>query len=184
MVDIFISYHHRATRHVSARIAERLEAHFGQGSVFRDVERITVGAAFDKRIQDALSESRVPLAIIGDGWPGRDAPHESRLRDEADVLRQELAYCIQHEKPVVPVLVDDAQMPTEDQLPEPLRDLARRQATPLRDGDFEYDMAGVWPLRGPAADPGRGDQPHAGRRGLAAPGPGAGAAPAPARPAA
>jgi hypothetical protein len=41
---------------------------------------------------------------------------------------------------VVPVLVDRAELPTPDDLPEPLRPLAQRQAVALRDATWHQDV--------------------------------------------
>jgi hypothetical protein len=139
MPVIFISYRRSDTRHAAARIAERLEAHFGGNSVFRDIEQISPGAIFDDSIKDALRDAVVVLALIGDRWHGDGGPGDSRFHDESDLLRQEIAFALEHEK-LMPVLVDASRMPTVGELPTPLQKLTRVQATFLRDHDFDTDV--------------------------------------------
>ena len=80
------------------------------------------------------------LALIGPDW--LRVQHDTgrrRLEDPSDYVRQEIGLALDLEKPVIPVLFDDVPMPTAAELPEPLRDLANRDALMLRGKDFEYD---------------------------------------------
>jgi hypothetical protein len=65
-----------------------------------------------------------------------------RVRDsgEEDVLRLEIETALARGVRVIPVLVDDADMPGSGDLPDSLAKLARRQARSLSTSRWEYDV--------------------------------------------
>ena len=74
-------------------------------------------------------------AIIGARWEGMDAATGGRrIDDPADFVRIEIEAAIGRSIPVVPVLIDDTEMPSANDLPEPLQPLAFRNAAELRAG--------------------------------------------------
>jgi hypothetical protein len=136
--------------------------------VFRDVGSIDAGADFVHAIEKALAGARVVLVLIGNTWAtetGQDG--NPRLGDPRDFVRLEIATALAQGLPVVPVLVEGAQMPDARALPADLERLSRLQAVELSENRWEYDIgrlvetiARVAKLE-PTAGPGR-----TGRRGL------------------
>ena len=57
-----------------------------------------------------------------------------RIDDPTDFVRIEIEAALQRQIPIVPVLVGEARMPMENDLPEPLRPLVFRNAAELRSG--------------------------------------------------
>ena len=79
--------------------------------------------------------------VIGPDWLGATDPEgRRRLDDPEDHVRSEVRSALASPNPVVPVLVGDASLPTEDQLPDDLKALARRQAVELRDETWSEDV--------------------------------------------
>ena len=68
---IFISYRRRDSADVTGRIYDRLVDHFGEGTVFQDVEDIPLGMDFREHIQGVVGKCDAFLAIIGNQWPTR-----------------------------------------------------------------------------------------------------------------
>jgi hypothetical protein len=89
-----------------------------------------------------VGECDVLLAIIGDHWlDTKDADGKNRLDDPADFVRIEIQSALDRNIPVIPLLVRNAHMPREDDLPPKLRKLVYRNGTPIRsDPDFHRDM--------------------------------------------
>jgi hypothetical protein len=56
------------------------------------------------------------------------------------MVRYEIATAIKLGKHVFPVLVDGATMPTEKELPDPLKELAQFNAIELSEHRWSYDM--------------------------------------------
>jgi cellulose biosynthesis protein BcsQ len=119
-----------------------LTARFGNEDVFKDIVSIPLGTDFRKFIQAAVSRCDVLLAVIGPHWAGdSDASGRRRIDSESDLVRVELEGAMLRGVPVVPVLVDGAQMPTAAELPTGLQELAFRNGTVVRpDPDFDWDM--------------------------------------------
>jgi hypothetical protein len=127
---------------VAGRLSDRLAAHFGANSVFKDVDSIPVGGEFRTTVQREIQQCDVIIALIGNQWlTVTDAAGRRRLDDPNDFVRIEIETALQSRIPVVPVLVRDTQMPASEDLPESLRGLAFRNAASLRtDPDFHHDM--------------------------------------------
>jgi hypothetical protein len=140
MRDIFLSYRRADTAGHAGRLDDVFEARFGPGTVFRDVESIDGGTDFVQAIEKALAGARVMVVLIGNTWSAETKPDGTRrLDDPADFVRLEVATALRKGLPVVPVLVEGAQMPGADALPADLGPLARLQAVELSEGRWAYD---------------------------------------------
>lgn len=138
--SIFISYRRQDSVHITGRIYDRLSAQFGKDAVFKDVDSMPLGLDFRDHIREQVSRCAVLVAVIGKNWKGTTAAGDSRLNDERDHLRIEIEAALERHIPVIPVLVDGVEMPTEDDLPPALTSLAYRHGIAVRpDPDFHND---------------------------------------------
>jgi hypothetical protein len=139
---VFISYRREDTRHVADRIHDRLAAHFGRKTVFKDVDSIPLGFDFRRALEEALEQSGVMLVVIGDRWLNlTDKTGKRRLDDENDFVRIEIEAALQRRIAVLPLLVDGASIPATSVLPASLGELAFQQGATIRpDPDFHNDM--------------------------------------------
>lgn len=172
MDGIFISYRRDDASGYAGRLYDRLVAQFGAHRVFMDVEGIELGADFVTAIEKAVGSCRVLIVVIGDEWLGiRDAQGRRRLDDPHDFIRLEVAAALSRDIRVVPVLVDGAQMPRAEDLPEPLQGLARRQAVSVHHNQWEGSTAklvqALQRLLGERVDGGHGGLGAGARWGLA-----------------
>ncbi|MBZ0302485.1 MAG: SUMF1/EgtB/PvdO family nonheme iron enzyme [Anaerolineae bacterium] len=143
MPRIFISYRRSDSQTITGRINDRLVQTFGGRNVFKDVDDIPPGVDFRQVIRSALSQKVTALIIIGPGWlDARDQHGSRRLDDPNDFVRIEVRTALERsDARVVPVLVDGAEMPPADLLPEDVRPLAYRNAVVIRqDPDFHRDV--------------------------------------------
>jgi hypothetical protein len=133
MARIFISYRRQDSDIWVSRLVEELRKHFPPDQVFQDVASIEPGADFVKSLDKALGTAAVMLAVIGPGWlSATDKQGHRRLDLPGDFVRQEIAESLRRPGVrVFPLLVNGAQMPAEEDLPEPLKPLAYRQAFEL-----------------------------------------------------
>src|SRR4051812_48824976 len=97
---IVLSYRRSDTAGISGRLFDKLNTHFGQGSVFMDVDSIPFGVDFRKHIQRELEGCDVLLAIIGHRWLG--GGKNLRIKQETDFVRLEIETALQRDIPVVP----------------------------------------------------------------------------------
>ena len=139
---LFISYRRSDSEHPTGRIYDGLQLEFGQDCVFKDVDNIPLGVDFRQHLSVAVARADLVLAVIGARWL-EPSPESGRPRiwEDQDFVRAELLAALQRGKPIIPLLVAGAAMPSESQLPAELSKLAFLQAHPVRsDPDFREDM--------------------------------------------
>lgn len=100
---------------------------------------------FQRFIGRELSRTDVVLALIGDNWlkkaeaTGLDSPGAG-----IDYVLLELESAIQHDIPIIPVLIGDAKMPNEQSLPREIRGLATKNAAEVHPGrQLENELRGL-----------------------------------------
>ena len=141
MNEIFISYRRGETGGYAGRLHDRLVAEFGDAAVFMDLSAIDPGVDFEERIEEAVGGAEAVLVMIGRDWlDATDGTGRRRLEDPGDFVHREVLGAIQRDALVVPVLVHGAEMPSPEQLPEPLRSLGRRNAMVLSDAGWARDV--------------------------------------------
>jgi hypothetical protein len=141
MPGVFISYRREDCPGHAGRLFDRLRSRFGAHSVFIDVAGIEAGIDFVVALEEAVGSCDVLVAVIGREWvTSSDRNGRRRLDDPEDFLRLEIATALKRNVRVIPVLVEDAPMPSPDVLPDALAPLTRRQAVELRDTRWDADV--------------------------------------------
>jgi hypothetical protein len=141
---IFISYRRDDSAPHAMSIAQYLERQFGSNTVFIDVDQIRAGENFVSVLNNRLGLSNVMLAIIGPHWvKARDASGKRRLDDPNDWVRLEVASALIKGIRVIPVQVAGAKLPKEEELPDDLKPLVKRQAAIVSTNNFRHEMAGL-----------------------------------------
>ncbi|MCB1723041.1 MAG: toll/interleukin-1 receptor domain-containing protein [Chromatiaceae bacterium] len=140
---VFLSYRRADTSGHAGRIGDDLARRFGHAVTFRDIDSIDAGADFVTALERAIGSARVCLVLIGDTWLDVASDDGTRRLDEPDDhVRREIELALaQPDLTVIPLLVEGAQMPDEDQLPPSIRRLARLQAVELSESRWDYDMS-------------------------------------------
>ena len=140
MAEIFLSYRRQDSQSATGRLADDLEARFGDERVFRDRE-IAAGDDFVEAIRRSVESATVVLVVVGPHWLAAADPHgRRRLDDPGDFVRLEIELALAAEVAVVPVLVEGARMPTEAELPRSIAAFARCQAVELSDQRWRFDV--------------------------------------------
>jgi len=140
MAEIFLSYRRDDSTSATGRLADALEAHFGDDRVFRDRE-IAAGENFVEAIRRSVESATVVLVVVGRHWlDARDAAGRRRLDDPGDFVRLEIELALAARAAVVPVLVEGATMPSADDLPASLAEFSRCQAIELSDTRWRQDV--------------------------------------------
>ena len=141
-LNIFICYRRADSNDISGRIYDHLSQHFGKETIFKDVDSVPLGVDFRSFINEVVGKCQVLLAVIGDHWLSiTNEEGKRRLDDTRDYVRLEIESALKRNIPVIPLLVGKTTMPTEDDLPEGLNELAYRNGIQIRpDPDFHNDM--------------------------------------------
>lgn len=134
---VFISYRRGDAVALAGRLYDRFVNHMGVDSVFMDQESIPAGQDFGKAISTAITESDVLLVLIGPKW----AELLGRSSTSPDLVIDEITTALEHDIPVIPVLLGDTSMPQASALPPPIREITMRQALKLEPGErFSSDF--------------------------------------------
>jgi hypothetical protein len=140
MPRLFLSYRREDSAGFAGRLADALEADFGVGSVFRDVDDLTPGSNFAQMIAGQLRSVDAVLVMIGPRWVAIAAERRAQNPDEVDYVVHEIEAGLASGKPVIPVLVGGAVMPRSADLPDCLSELSLRHALVLNDAAWGDDV--------------------------------------------
>jgi pyrimidine-nucleoside phosphorylase len=142
MAKIFMSYRRDDSGDASGRMYDRLEPKYGRENVFKDVDTIPLGVDFRRVLTDEVVNCDVMLVVIGRVWLNITDDHGyRRLDNPGDFVRIEVEAALAQDIPVIPVLVQNASLPQERDLPSSLAPLVYRNGISLRgDPYFHRDM--------------------------------------------
>ncbi len=145
MSRIFISYGREDSAGEAGRIYDYVERKFGREAIFKDVDALAPGDNFRDRINEAVGQCEILLAIIGRHWlQVQDTVGRRRLDNPADWVRLEIETALHRDVRVIPILLDGVGMPAMQDLPESLQPLCYRNAARIRHNpDFRKDIERV-----------------------------------------
>ena len=142
-MKVFLSYRRDDTGGRAGRLYDALARKYGQQRVFQDVSSATAGVDFTARIESTIAGSDAVLVVIGPNWLTSSNAGVRRIDESNDFVRREVSAALATDKPVVPVLVDGADLPRADELPPELAALVSRQAVTIRDTSWHQDVDGL-----------------------------------------
>jgi hypothetical protein len=138
---IFLSYRRSDTQMIAGRVYDRLEAAFGKGRVFYDVDAIPLGVDFRSHIRHSILQCYCLVALIGADWIGASSVSAPRISDHTDFVRAEIELAINANIRIVPLLVGSARMPSPAEVPQSLVDFCYLNAARIDVGpDFHSNM--------------------------------------------
>lgn len=155
---IFLSYRRDDSGGHVGRLYDALSARFGSQRLFVDIDHINAGQDFVQVVDEAVARCAVLLVVIGKRWAGSGRIGKRRIDNPGDFVRLEVAGGLRRQGlRVIPVLVGGATMPGPTELPDDIKDLARRNAFELSDTRWKEDVARLIAqldqTMGPAATP-------------------------------
>lgn len=138
---VIISYRRDDTGAITGRICDRLRGRFGAESVYMDIDSNPIGVDYRSHIDDSLKRCDMLLAVIGRQWLGTGEVGSRRIDDPSDLVRLEVTRALARGIRVVPLLIDETEMPSLEELPEDLKGLKFRQAFRVDSGvDFHHHL--------------------------------------------
>src|SRR5262249_34959150 len=113
-----------------------------------DVNSIPIGVDFKEHIRSSVEASAVVLAVIGKRWIGRQWSRSRWWRWPSyiveDFVETELRLAFEYGVPIIPILIEETEMPKASSLPKSISELTLLNAAPVRSGrDFHNDMEQV-----------------------------------------
>ncbi len=139
--SIFINYRRGEDQAAAGRLYDQLEAAFTRERIFIDVDNIAPGRDFTEELATRVEQCDVFLAVVGRRWADVvDVDGSRRLDNPNDWVRVEIESAQRLGKHIIPVLVDGAEMPRPEKLPDALQPFARRNAARLTHERFRADV--------------------------------------------
>ena len=137
---VFLSYRRGSASGSAGRLYDTLTGRLGDDQVFMDVDSIRPGDDFVEILDRTLEACRAAVVVIDREWlDARDQQGRRRLDNPRDFVRLEVENALRHGLRIIPVLIDDAEMPSPDDLPPSMRALANRHALEISATRFRYD---------------------------------------------
>lgn len=124
-------------------LTDKLKTAFGKDRVFFDVRSIEEGEDFTEEIRSNLERATVLIVLVGKQWLFvHDKFGRRRLDRHDDWVRQEIRTAIARKNcKVIPVLLDDAQLPNEKEaLPRDIAPFLTRQRISISPATSEHDI--------------------------------------------
>lgn len=141
MSGIFVSYRRASSAACAYRLVDDLKERFGHDAIFFDVESIDPGIPFPQAIRRALAKSSIALIVIGPQWATiKDQQDNRRLDNPDDWVRHEVNAALNSGARVIPLLVEGAEVPGPEALPEDIRELANLQAFTINKSPEYWDF--------------------------------------------
>ena len=138
---IFLCYRREDTQGFARGIYGELASKYGPEQVFRDIDSTPAGVRFSKWIESRVSQCSVMVVLIGAAWSSAlDRTGQRRLDLPKDWVREEIEAALKRDIPIIPVLVQGAPMPSEDELPPSIADVTGFQSAEITDSRWDFDV--------------------------------------------
>ena len=138
---IFISYRRDDAGWPAGRIYSQLSAIF-EGNIFFDYQSIKPGANWVNAIDQALDDCIIQLVVMGRKWTTlkKRGAKQTRIMTKGDMVAHEIRMALRKNVTTIPMLIDNAGMPTRKQLPNGLKSLPLRNAVMLNQDSYFAKM--------------------------------------------
>ena len=141
---IFISHRRSDANWAGILLESQISQKFPGARVFFDLKSLKAGETWPEGIGDNLQRCHVLIAVIGRTWMTTvDDFDRRRIDDEDDWVRKEISTALERGIPVVPILLDGADMPggkDRRALPKCLQGIPDQQGRKLRMADYMQDL--------------------------------------------
>lgn len=145
MPKIFINFRNGDGEWAAEALRVVLEQRFGKDQVFLSHESIPIGAQWPDALLENARTCDAFLALIGPKWLTiKGADGRPRIFAERDWVRREIAAALAAARAVTPILLGDTpRLDPASDLPDDIRDLARKQGPRLDVRQFDDNYAGL-----------------------------------------
>ena len=138
---IFLCYRREDTQGFARGIYESLADKYSHEQVFRDIDSTPAGVRYSTWIESRVAQCSVMIVLIGNVWlSAKDHAGQRRLDLSRDWVRQEIEVALRRDIPIIPVRIQGAPMPSEDELPPSIADLTGFQSAEVTDSRWAFDL--------------------------------------------
>jgi hypothetical protein len=140
LLKVFINYRHEDTQGTAWALYMKLEERFGAENVFFDNGSLRSGMRWIEEIKTHLAQCGAVIVLIGPQWMSSLTSHLQRGGEDYVVKEIDVALRGGPRVTVIPVLVDEAELPDPRDLPTSLRALPGYQVQRLRHTNLPDDI--------------------------------------------
>jgi len=138
---IFLCYRREDTQGFARGIYQSLVGKYGPKQIYRDIDSTPAGVKYSTWIETRVAQCSVMIVLIGNAWlSAKDRNGQRRLDLPKDWVRQEIETALRRDIPIIPVRVQGAPMPSEDELPPSIADLTGFQSAEIADSRWDFDI--------------------------------------------
>ena len=123
---------------VAGRIGDSLGNEFGPDGVFLVTDKLKLGRRFDDELLRTLNESDVFLVVIGRDW--LQTLQQRQSSNQTDYVVVEIREALRLKLTVIPLVVNDAELPDESLLPVEISSAMRWHGHNVRHESFQRDL--------------------------------------------
>jgi len=141
--SIFISYRIADSLSYANSLSLSFEKAFGEGSIFHDKSSLKPGMKWPEELAEKVKVAKVVLVLVANAekWLALNSNGLRRMDDPEDWVRKEVETALADDKKlIIPVLIDDARLPSKNTLPETMRALLNIQYKQLRVAHWNDDI--------------------------------------------
>jgi hypothetical protein len=139
-LKVFVSYRHEDIQGTAWALYLKLEQRFGAESIFFDYGSLRPGMRWFDEIRSHLAHSGAVIALIGPQWMSILNAHQQRGGEDYVLRELDLALRGGPQVTLIPLLVDNAELPDPRDLPPALKALPGCQAEHLRHANLLDDI--------------------------------------------
>jgi len=137
--NIFINYRREDSSGYSLAIYNELIKWYDRDMIFKDFNTIEPGEDFSESIENALNSCTILLVLVANNWMDILKKRQEK-RGEPDFVRMEIATALLKGVYTIPIVLNRANILIEDELPDDLKKIAKRQCLDLDPTRFETDI--------------------------------------------
>lgn len=145
MLPVYLSYRPQDASS-AARIIRRCDQVYGEYSVQHNPLRsCPTGTRIEQHAENLIASCRMVVILIGRKWAGLDEYGRYRLSTADVPVRAEVLAALRSKLEVVLVLLDGAQMPPAEVIPDELQSIFELPVVRLRSASFDADLDQLFP---------------------------------------
>lgn len=140
--SIFISYRRKNSTWFAGRLYDSLKNRFNGLEIFMDVDEIEGGEIFKQKIDKAINDCIVFLPVIDAEWASikDEKTDKKRLFTKDDLIVFEIERAILQRKIIIPVLMENSNMPLPKELPASIKTFVDAHAIRLKHESWNRDI--------------------------------------------
>ena len=139
-MNIFINYRRNDTKIFATIIYEKILKHINNSNVFLDIDTIEPGENFINSIIKTIDKCQLMLSLIGPNWIKQDEKYGTNIKNPHDFVQLEIHEALKRNIKIIPILINDASMPKESDLPCELHSILKFSALSINEATLETDI--------------------------------------------